>query len=197
MRPKLRSLRATYRDRHGRRRTFALRGLVRTVVPYRTLAIGLTITTLTLLASHAALCGRWFAAAAQEGAEPGTAIGSLPSDGAAAPDPSVDTQRAQNLAIQSAGITADDLPIDEEGRSAKTGRPIPGIRPRRAIPPEVQQALASLQSRAAQAAESLPTDSEPVVITDLPDDPARRPRMDSIGTDPTSQSAIAPVERNR
>jgi hypothetical protein len=57
--------------------------------------------------------------------------------------------------------------------------------------------LDDLNRRATRASESLPSDGEDVVITDLPDDPARFPRMDSAKPDATSEPTIAPVERNR
>jgi len=185
MRSKLRDARAISRDR--RRRAVLLRRLVRKRVPYRLVVVGVGIAAVTLLATASGLTPR-SVAGAEEHATSG--------DGAA-PDPSVEGYRGQPRALQSAGITADDVPIDASGRSAKTGRVIPGIRPRRPIPPEVQQALDGLNSRATRATESLPSDGEPVVITDLPGDPARQPRMDSADRDQTSQPTIAPVERNR
>ena len=198
MQSRLRRSRATDQDRRTRRGDCPLCGSARQRFPYRLLAVGLPVAVAALFASPAILGGGWFAAAAQAGPEPGTVTGSVSSDSAPAPDPAVAAQRVRNLALQSAEITADDLPLDEEGRSAKTGRAIPGVRPRRPIPPEVQQALDGLRTRATRAAESLPADPESVVITDLPNDPAaRRPRLDSAGPGANSQPAIAPVERNR
>jgi len=192
MRSKLRCARTRYPGgARGRRACWVSRAARRPRVG-RELVVGLAVVaSVTVMAVHAAL-GGWCTAAAQDAPRAGvdTAAGS-----SASPlDASVEAHRAQNRALQSATITADDLPIDAAGRSAKTGQVIPGLRPRGVIPADVGQALGGLQARATNAAGSLPSESESVVITDLANDPARRARIDDAA--PNAQP-VAPVERNR
>lgn len=106
------------------------------------------------------------------------------------PDSPPSARPGDPLALQGAGLTDADLPIDENGRTAQ-GRQVPGLLPRQPMSPEVQSAYDALVTRRATIAANTAAPQGPVFLPASPDGSNAPPRIDG-GFQNSDQIVLAP-----